>query len=555
MKTPSPTGDSIEMTDTCLVNHTKQETDKSASPLTVRSSTTMPSTEKQASQITSLVTPVTSPTDPVSTDSVKTTIAATEPKMESTSEKTPILPTTDDNHQSHPLHDVNEQSISDKANHVKTSESTASLKQDSTNVSTNSSKHVTEDVKTASTTESAEIKPEKSVAKLDVESKDTLDEKHEFGKSEEATVEKKATISIAETKVDPVETVTAKSEEATVEKKATPSIAETKVDPVETVTAKSEETTVEKKATPSIAETKVDPVETVTAKSEEPTVEKKATISIAETKVDPVETVTAKSEKTDAFNPKEDVSKVSDSTTAALSKSTAGSTADLSSNEPRYSSIYRNASFGSTPVLAAPTARSAEHGPPVPTSAITAAVRATNPILDEILHSLALINANDPLMTQMDIKDCNCFTVEHACVLGEALKQNTHLKSLVMSNSKIINQSAIDIARGLAKNTGIESVDLTGNNIGPAGMRALAEMLESNHTLLELKLDHQKSITSTGTDAEQAFARAMTKNNTLQKLAMQFRDAASRNQVDRAISRNKETARKLISLSKASLNA
>ncbi|KAK5669224.1 hypothetical protein QVD99_003636 [Batrachochytrium dendrobatidis] len=527
MKTPSPTGDSIEMTDTCLVNHTKQETDKSASPLTVRSSTTMPSTEKQASQITSLVTPVTSPTDPVSTDSVKTTIAATEPKMESTSEKTPILPTTDDNHQSHPLHDVNEQSISDKANHVKTSESTASLKQDSTNVSTNSSKHVTEDVKTASTTESAEIKPEKSVAKLDVESKDTLDEKHEFGKSEEATVEKKATISIAETKVDPVETVTAKSEEATVEKKATISI----------------------------AETKVDPVETVTAKSEEATVEKKATISIAETKVDPVETVTAKSEKTDAFNPKEDVSKVSDSTTATLSKSTAGSTADLSSNEPRYSSIYRNASFGSTPVLAAPTARSAEHGPPVPTSAITAAVRATNPILDEILHSLALINANDPLMTQMDIKDCNCFTVEHACVLGEALKQNTHLKSLVMSNSKIINQSAIDIARGLAKNTGIESVDLTGNNIGPAGMRALAEMLESNHTLLELKLDHQKSITSTGTDAEQAFARAMTKNNTLQKLAMQFRDAASRNQVDRAISRNKETARKLISLSKASLNA
>ncbi|KAH9276446.1 hypothetical protein BASA83_001142 [Batrachochytrium salamandrivorans] len=63
-----------------------------------------------------------------------------------------------------------------------------------------------------------------------------------------------------------------------------------------------------------------------------------------------------------------------------------------------------------------------------------------------------------------------------------------------MSNSRVINQSAVEIARGLAHNTGVESVDLSGNNIGPVGMRALAEMLESNSTLLELRLDHQSQL-------------------------------------------------------------
>nr|KAJ3408800.1 Leiomodin-1 [Polyrhizophydium stewartii] len=204
--------------------------------------------------------------------------------------------------------------------------------------------------------------------------------------------------------------------------------------------------------------------------------------------------------------------------------------------------------------IPAPLARSAEHGPPMPTSAVTGAVRATNPILDEILHSLALIRDNDPSMTTFDIKDCTCFTLEHAVALGEALKDNTFLKTLIMHNARLLTQSAIEIAKGLAINESVESADLSGNSIGPAGMRALAEMLETNRGLIELRLDHQKSITPTGTDAEQTFARSLAKNTTLQKLSLSIRDVASRNQIDRSIARNKDAARKLLAKQKSMLS-
>ncbi len=74
-------------------------------------------------------------------------------------------------------------------------------------------------------------------------------------------------------------------------------------------------------------------------------------------------------------------------------------------------------------------------------------------------------------------------------------------------------------------------------------MRALAVMLESNSTLKELRLAHQKS--PSGTEAEQVFAASMLKNQTLIKLSLQFRDVPSRTAIDRSITRNMDLERKL----------
>ena len=74
-------------------------------------------------------------------------------------------------------------------------------------------------------------------------------------------------------------------------------------------------------------------------------------------------------------------------------------------------------------------------------------------------------------------------------------------------------------------------------------MRALAVMLESNSTLKELRLAHQRS--PTGTEAEQTFAASMLKNQTLVKLSLQFRDVPSRTAIDRSIKRNMDIERKI----------
>ncbi|KAJ3019847.1 UNVERIFIED_CONTAM: Tropomodulin-1 [Siphonaria sp. JEL0065] len=75
------------------------------------------------------------------------------------------------------------------------------------------------------------------------------------------------------------------------------------------------------------------------------------------------------------------------------------------------------------------------------------------------------------------------------------------------------------------------------------GIKHLAELLAFNTSLTDVRLSNQKQ--PAGIDAEQTFAKSLAKNETIVKLGLQFRDAASRNAVDRAIMRNKDTARKL----------
>ncbi|KAJ3275685.1 hypothetical protein HK104_003858 [Borealophlyctis nickersoniae] len=171
-------------------------------------------------------------------------------------------------------------------------------------------------------------------------------------------------------------------------------------------------------------------------------------------------------------------------------------------------------------------------------SAITAAVRATNPLLDELLHSLQLLEANDEGLTELDLTDCPVFTVQHGTALAKALLYNTELKVLVLKGCRIQTQNATEIAEALRHNTTLETLNLDNNQIAPAGIKAIAEMLDVNEGLKEVRLSQQRQ--QAGTDAEQALAKALLKNQTLTKLSLQLRDPASRNAVDRYITRNKE---------------
>jgi hypothetical protein len=93
-----------------------------------------------------------------------------------------------------------------------------------------------------------------------------------------------------------------------------------------------------------------------------------------------------------------------------------------------------------------PLNRSASSGPPLATSAVTAAVRATNPVLDELLHALELLAQNDPSLTQLDLKDCPVFLPAHGTALADALKTNSHLEVLSLQNTKLQNNTAVEIA-------------------------------------------------------------------------------------------------------------
>jgi len=63
------------------------------------------------------------------------------------------------------------------------------------------------------------------------------------------------------------------------------------------------------------------------------------------------------------------------------------------------------------------------------------------------------------------------------------------LKSLTICNSNITDADATNIARKLKDNRALKLLDLSRNRIGDVGGRALYDALESNGSLIELKLD------------------------------------------------------------------
>ncbi|KAI8807483.1 hypothetical protein BJ742DRAFT_811792 [Cladochytrium replicatum] len=134
------------------------------------------------------------------------------------------------------------------------------------------------------------------------------------------------------------------------------------------------------------------------------------------------------------------------------------------------------------------------------------------------------------------------FTAVHGTTLASALANNTHLKHLNLSNTKLQTQTAIEIAEAMKTNRSLQVLNLEENQVGPAGIKALAEMLKENTSLLELRLAQQRN--PFGTEAEQTLMESMQRNETLIRFTGQIRNAPSRNAVDRAITRNKELERK-----------
>ena len=167
---------------------------------------------------------------------------------------------------------------------------------------------------------------------------------------------------------------------------------------------------------------------------------------------------------------------------------------------------------------------------------LSGAVRSVNPIIQKLLKSIQLLEANDESLKNLDLKDVKVFTNLHGEKLAKALEQNTNLEILDLSNTNLQTNTAIQISKALEVNKGLKVLILSNNDIRPDGMREIAQMLKVNTTLRELVLSNQKY--STGSSAEEAFAEALKKNTTLLKLALMIKGAPARTAIDRGLMKN-----------------
>eukprot|EP01119_Soliformovum_irregulare_P015974 TRINITY_DN457_c0_g1_i3.p1 TRINITY_DN457_c0_g1~~TRINITY_DN457_c0_g1_i3.p1 ORF type:complete len:1028 (-),score=468.85 TRINITY_DN457_c0_g1_i3:19-3102(-) len=104
------------------------------------------------------------------------------------------------------------------------------------------------------------------------------------------------------------------------------------------------------------------------------------------------------------------------------------------------------------------------------------------------------------------------------------------------------DDGCVKICENLAGNTTLTSLNLETNNIGTDGTVALANLVNVNRAITELKFTNQSK--QSGNEAERWFAACLEGNPHLLKCTIGLRDMGSRNSIDRSLSRNQEIARR-----------
>ena len=103
-------------------------------------------------------------------------------------------------------------------------------------------------------------------------------------------------------------------------------------------------------------------------------------------------------------------------------------------------------------------------------------------ILQDILPLLSILN-----ITSLDLSS-NDIGPAGATSLAKTLETNTSITELYFLDNNIENTGAKSIAEALKINTSIKKLDLYGNDLGPTGTLALAVALKTNTSIEELHL-------------------------------------------------------------------
>jgi len=164
-----------------------------------------------------------------------------------------------------------------------------------------------------------------------------------------------------------------------------------------------------------------------------------------------------------------------------------------------------------------------------------------------MVHRLAL---DDPSLTELDFSTYAMPLPEDepriAPKLWVALARNTHLRRLLLEDTNL-RSGGDGAARGpaaaLASNRVLRVLNISSNFLGPRDLQAIFESLGQNAALEELRCNNQ-FCEPVDLAAYKALAEVMRQGCSLRKLGLELRDSHHRDQINRALVRNADVARK-----------
>lgn len=113
---------------------------------------------------------------------------------------------------------------------------------------------------------------------------------------------------------------------------------------------------------------------------------------------------------------------------------------------------------------------------------------------------------------------CRYYDDVSARLLCDAIRHNTHITSLNLSNNRITAVGARLLADALRTNTGLRMLNLNHNQVGSEGAQYLSDALEVNSSLVVLKLSNN----DVDDDGGERLAKALEGNRSLMQLNLSF---------------------------------
>ncbi|XP_044137827.1 leiomodin-1-like [Bufo gargarizans] len=159
-------------------------------------------------------------------------------------------------------------------------------------------------------------------------------------------------------------------------------------------------------------------------------------------------------------------------------------------------------------------------------------------IFDELLEK---VKNNEAELTELNLNNSDCITIETLMSFTEALEFNTVVKIFSLANTRADDHIALVIAAMLKSNKTITSINLDSNQVTGKGILAIFRALQHNDTLTELRFHNQRHICGGKTEME--IAKMLKENTTLLKLGYHFELAGPRMTVTNLLSRNMDKQR------------
>jgi hypothetical protein len=157
---------------------------------------------------------------------------------------------------------------------------------------------------------------------------------------------------------------------------------------------------------------------------------------------------------------------------------------------------------------------------------------------------------NDPSLVEIDFSNMHMpFPHEEKRIapkLMKALKWNSHIQVLLLTNANLQPASGFELAEALAENKSIRVLDIECNFLDSSAVRDIAAGIGRNRNtqIEQLMTAHQKQCKFFGRPTEEAFAQMMSTNDTIVKLGLECDDANWRNQIESALLRNNDMRRR-----------